>query len=441
MLSPTISASVYAYLLLVLGNRFSPSTGKEEESMGSRRRVSTVLCGVLLVAALVLAACAPTTATLVEGGGPRAWVGGPPDGSEVPIGEVSVLCIAFARGGVSQTELYVNNAFANRAANPDAGKEYFTARLAFETTGPGSYVVHCRTFDQAGGMVQSDPVTLRVTGEEPTPTTAVEIPTATPTSTEVPPTSTPLPPTGTAVPPTATRIPPTSTPIPPTPTPRAPTATPQPVRIVSFEVSKSQIVLGERVRFTWEVAGAPTAIFFDGEGVGNAPDYRDKSPNHTREFELRAEGYGGPVTARLTVVVIQPSPTANTGPSITNVTESSNDMNWYDSRCTNCPYFNYVNIGASIFDQDGVTGAKVTYRIQQGGQWQSKAMTQTQTALYSATLSGEDLQHSLNPPVPTGAVCTSTSTLEYRIEAYDGVRNFSQSPTGTVTVHYCYIIT
>jgi hypothetical protein len=411
--------------------------------MGSRRRVSTVLCGVLLVSALVLAACGPTAAKLVAEHAIRAWVGGPPDGSEVPIGEVAVMCHSFARGGVSQIELYVNGAFANRAANPDPGNEYFTARLTFETRGPGSYVAHCRTFDQAGEVVQSHPVTLRVTGEEPTATTAVEIPTATPTSTEVPPTATvpPPPPTGTAVPPTATRVPPTSTPIPPTATPRAPTATPQPVRIVFFEVSKSQIVLGERVRFTWEVAGAPTAIFFDGEGVGNAPDYRDKSPNHTREFELRAEGYGGPVTARLTVVVIQPSPTANTGPSITNVTESSNDMNWYDSRCTNCPYFNYVNIGASIFDQDGVTGAKVTYRIQQGGQWQSKAMTQTQTALYSATLSGEDLQHSLNPPVPTGAVCTSTSTLEYRIEAYDGVRNFSQSSTGTVTVHYCYIIT
>ena len=407
--------------------------------MGSRRRIFTVLCGVLLVSAMVLTACDERTASQLVEGGPSAWVGGPPDGSEVPIGEVSVMCHAFARGGVSQIELYVNSSFANRAANPDAGNEYFTARLTFETTGPGSYVLHCRTYDGEGGMVQSDPVTVRVTGEEPTPTTEeVEIPTATPTSTEVPPTPT-LPPTGTPIPPTATRIPPTSTRIPPTSTPLPPTATPRPIKILSFEVSKSQIFQGECVRFDWRVEGSPTAIYFDGEGV-TSPDSRDRCPTATREFELRAEGQGGPVTARLTVVVIQPSPTVNTGPSITNITESSNDMNWYDSRCNNCPYFTYVNIGANIFDQDGVTGAKVTYRIVQGGQWRSKAMTQTQTALYSATISGEDLQSSLNPPVPPGLVCTNTSTLEYYIQATDGLRNGSQSPTGTVTVHYCYYI-
>ena len=407
--------------------------------MSSRRRVSTVLGGVLLVSAMVLASCGEATANLVEGG-PGAWVGGPPDGSEVPIGEVTVMCHAFARGGVSQIELYVNGSFANRAASSDPGNEYFTASLTFETTGPGSYVVHCRTYGQEGAMVQSDPVTLRVTGEEPTPTTGVEIPTATPTSTEVPPTSTAPPPTGTAVPPTATRIPSTSTPIPPTSTPRAPTATPQPVRIVSFEVSKSQIKSGECVRFTWQVGGAPTAIYFDGEGVGNAPDARDRCPTATKEFELRAEGHGGPVTARLTVVVIQPSPTVNTGPSITNISESSNDMDYPEGGCTSCAYLTYVTINASIFDQDGVTGPKVTYRIAQGGQWQSLAMTQTQTALYSATIDGAALQKSLYPPVPGGPVCTTTTTLEYYIQAYDGVRNSSQSPTGTVTVHYCYII-
>ncbi|MDH4208782.1 MAG: hypothetical protein OEV76_07905, partial [Anaerolineae bacterium] len=172
--------------------------------MSSSRRVPTVLAGILLVSAMVLTACGPTdTAKLVESG-PGAWVGGPPDGSEVPIGEVVVMCHAFARGGVSQIELYVNGSFANRAANPNAGNEYFTASLTFETMGPGSYVLHCRTYDGEGGMVQSDPVTLRVTGEEPTPTTAVEIPTATPTSTEAPPTPTVPPPTGTPLPPTAT---------------------------------------------------------------------------------------------------------------------------------------------------------------------------------------------------------------------------------------------
>jgi len=408
--------------------------------MGSSRRVSTVLFGVLLVSAMVLAACGEAVPVVVEGG-PGAWVGGPPDGSEVPVGEVTVMCHAFARGGVSQIELYVNSAFANRAANPDPGNEYFTARLTFETTGPGSYVVHCRTFDQAGAMVQSDGVTLRVTGEEPTATTAEEIPTATPTSTEAPPTPTPPPPTGTPLPPTATRVPPTATRIPPTSTPRAPTATPQPLRIAFFEVSKSQITKGECVRFTWQVTGAPTAIYFDGEGVGNAPDSRDRCPNATKEFELRAEGYGGPVTARRTVVVIQPSPTVNTGPSITRVTESSDHMNWPETGCSGCPYSTSVTISANISDPDGVTVPKVSFRINAAGaQWRVVPMTQVQTGTWSAILSGESLQSSLNPPVPAGPVCANTSTLEYYVQAFDGVGNPSQSPTGTVTVHYCYVI-
>ncbi len=288
--------------------------------MRSYRRFRVALASLLLLATLVLASCGQTGSQLVEGG-PRAWVGGPPDGSEVPIGEVAAMCHAFARGGVSQIELFVNGAFANRAANPDAANEYFTVSLSFETTGPGSYVLHCRTYDGDGGMVQSDPVTVRVTGEEPTPTTpGEEIATATPTSTEEPPTPTTAPPTptGTRVPPTSTPIPPTSTRIPPTSTPRSPTGTPVPIRIVVFEVSRSQIALGDCVRFNWTVEGPASAIFFDDEGV-TSPDSRDRCPPATKEFELRAE-LNDQVADRatLTVVVIQP-PEDTTGPIITNV--------------------------------------------------------------------------------------------------------------------------
>jgi len=409
--------------------------------MNGSRRVSTVLAGILLVSALVLAACGPTASQVVEGG-PRAWVGGPPDGSEVPIGEVSVMCHAFARGGVSQVELYVNGSFANRAANPDAGNEYFTARLTFETTGPGSYVLHCGTYDGAGGMVQSDPVTVRVTGEEPTPTTGEEeIPTATPTSTEVPPTEVPPtptvpPPTGTSVPPTATRIPPTSTPIPPTSTPRAPTATPQPVRIASFEVSKSRINAGECVRFTWQVAGSPTAIYFDGEGVGNAPDSRDKCPTATREFELRAEGYGGPVTARLTVVVQGDT----TGPSIGRWAGSPGLIYWDENdQCGPPTYPIQATINAhNIADPSGVSAVKVVYCMN-GGSWQAKSMNEVQTGTWSTSIGPSDLKLSLYPPV--AQKCQQQNSLEYYVQAFDAVGNRTDtSPSRTLTVQYCCMV-
>jgi hypothetical protein len=386
--------------------------------MSSGRRVSTVLCSILLVSALVLAGCQETASRVVSEHAIRAWCGGPPDGSEVPIGEVSVMCHAFAHGGVSQIELYVNGSFANRAANPDPGNEYFTTSLTFDTTGPGSYVVHCRTYDQAGGMAQSGPVTLRVTGEEPTPTTGAEIPTATPTSTEAPPTSTPLPPTGTPVPPTATRIPPTSTPIPPTSTPRAPIATPRPVRIVSFEVSKSQIMSGECVRFTWQVE-APTAIYFDGEGVGNAPDSRDRCPNATRDFELRAEGNGGPVTAKLTVVVIQPSPTPSdfTGPSIVwknQITdEGITGLVWCGQYCQ--PYCGYIDINAIVTDESGVSSVDLYCSYGEGGETWCASFTKGRSDVWTARYTPD----------------RGTGKYAYRIRAVDGSPNSNVSWWGT----------
>jgi hypothetical protein len=345
-----------------------PSGLKEEETMRSNRRFRVALASLLLVATAVLASCGQTGSQLVEGG-PRAWVGGPPDGSEVPIGEVTVMCHAFARGGVSQIELYVNGAFANRAANPDATNEYFTVSLSFETTGPGSYVVHCRTHDGDGGMVQSDPVTLRVTGEEPTPTTpGEEVPTATPTSTEAPPTPTtpPPPPTGTAVPPTSTSIPPTSTRIPPTSTPVPPTGTPVPVRITSFEVSRSQIGLGDCVRFNWTVEGPASAIFFDGEGV-TSPDSRDRCPTTTKEFVLRAEVNGQVADrATLTVVVIQP-PEDTTGPNITNVQpEPQLRIVCVGKYCA--PADRYLDIEATVTDASGVRSVQLFHTLPGGGE-------------------------------------------------------------------------
>jgi hypothetical protein len=268
---------------------------------------------------------------------------------------VSAMCHAYAKAGVSHIELWANGVFANRAPNTtDPSAEYFTASLTFETTGPGSYVLHCWTYDQDGGSAQSDPVTLRVTGEEPTPTTGEEeIPTASPTSTEVPPTATRPSPSETAVPPTATSIPPTSTRVPPTSTPRPPTATPVPVRIVSFEVSESQITTGGCVRFDWVVQGSPSAIFFDGEGV-SSPDSRDRCPTATREYELRAE-LNGQVADRatLTVVVV---PGDTTGPEIYFQNQSADPV-CVGAYCSGFP--TYIDITFRVTDPSGVRSVEL----------------------------------------------------------------------------------
>jgi hypothetical protein len=354
--------------------------------MGSRRRVSTVLVGILLVSALVLAGCEEARDLEVTSALVWSSVGGPMAGVEIPLGENSVLCHNFAVAGVSQGELFVNGAFANRMANPNPAATKFNTELTFQADTPGAYELVCVVIDQDGLTARSKAVTVFVSGEVPTPTTAVEIPTATPTSTEVPPTSTPPPPTGTAVPPTATRIPPTATRMPPTSTPRAPTATPQPVRIVSFEVSKSQIFQGECVRFDFRVEGA-TAIYFDGEGA-TSPDSRDRCPTATREFELRAEGYGGPVTARLTVVVLQPSPTPGdtTGPSIVWKNQITNaqvtNPVWCGQYCS--PYCGYIDVNAIVTDPSGVSAVDLYCSYGGGGEAWCAAFTKGRSELWTA---------------------------------------------------------
>jgi hypothetical protein len=396
--------------------------------MNGSRRVSILVAGILLVSAMVLAACGPTASQVVEGG-PRAWVGGPPDGSEVPLGEVSVMCHAFARGGVSQIELYVNGSFANRAANADAGNEYFTARLSFETTGPGSYVLHCRTYDGAGGMVQSDPVTVRVTGEEPTPTTGEEeIPTATPTSTEVPPTEvppTPTPPlpTGTAVPPTTTRIPPTSTPIPPTVTP---TTRPQPPVITYLRANGTAgsitVNVGAKVTLSWEWQRVSEGHLDPGNipmACPAMPCTYQVSPAATTTYTLRALGPGGQTTAQVTVMVIQSSPTPGdtTGPSIVwknQITDKGiTGLVWCGNYCS--PYCGYIDINATVSDPSGVSAVDLYCTYGEGGEAWCAAFIKGRSDLWTARYT---------PNLGTGP-------YHYRIRAVDDSPNSNVSWWGS----------
>jgi len=154
--------------------------------------------------------------------------------------------------------------------------------------------------------------------------------------------------------------------VPPTATPPPPpaTATPLPPRIVSFEVSDSQITAGECVRFDWRVEGSPTAIFFDGEGV-TSPDSREKCPTSTRDFQLRAEGPGGVDTESLTVVVIQPSPTPKDtqGPLIQN--ETGPQQMWAPDG-NSCREDEPYQFQANVSDPSGVLSVKLVYSIKDG---------------------------------------------------------------------------
>lgn len=104
-------------------------------------------------------------------------------------------------------------------------------------------------------------------------------------------------PTATARP-TATGVPPTST----------PTTPPPPPTIVSIQANPSSITQGQCTTVSWAVEGVISAVYFDGEGVGDH-DSRQKCPTQSRTYDLRAVGPGGEDTADVTVTVTQPQPT------------------------------------------------------------------------------------------------------------------------------------
>ena len=90
---------------------------------------------------------------------------------------------------------------------------------------------------------------------------------------------------------------------------------------------------------------------------------------------------------------------------------------------------------AYVFDPSGVSGVKLTYWVVDGtreGDLLALGMSQTATDTYAATLERAELEASLDPP-SYGA----SATLEYYVQAFDGVDNRSQSVTDTVTIEYC----
>lgn len=105
--------------------------------------------------------------------------------------------------------------------------------------------------------------------------------------------------------PTATTARPTATSVPPASTPTTP---PPPPTIVSIRANPSSITQGQCTTVSWAVEGVISAVYFDGEGVGDH-DSRQRCPAQSTTYDLRAVGPGGEDTANVAVTVTQPQPT------------------------------------------------------------------------------------------------------------------------------------
>lgn len=375
---------------------------------------------VVLALAAVIISCASAEA------GPRAWIDWPTEGFETDAGTtVTVIAHGYADAGVGEMRLEVDRGPYRVVTPHRAGEQFVDVSMEWYADEPGVHLLSVTTIDVNGQESNPASVSVRVAGEgpglmvSPSPlTTTLESPTV------VPPTEEPAATAAaseTAPPPTATSPPPaTGTPLPPTATPPPPA---EPPRIVSFEVNRSRITVGECVRFSWRVEGSPTAIYFDGEGA-TSPDSRERCPTATKDFELRAEGPGGADTERLTVVVVQPSPTPGDteGPLIQN--ETGPQQMWAPDGNA-CRGEEPYTFQAKVTDPSGVLWVKLIYSIDQGAE-KTGGMQPVSGSTYRMSLTLLNLQG-------------NGGTLRWYIRACDKVNpmNCSDSATHDVTVLDC----
>ena len=308
----------------------------------------TIICGVLvLVLALVLAACAPSSTQ-----GPTAWLDQPLDGARLPLAPQEVTAHASDADGVASLEFYVDGTILVSA--PSGGGVLEHATVGWNPGRPGVYTVSAKATDSQGN-VGAEATAVVTVGEvvSPSPT----VPSAGPASSPMPPTVTPLPPTMTPIPSTSTPIPPTNTPVPPTSTPPPPSPTSPPrTTIVSFAANPSQIQEGQCTTLSWRVEGNPSAIYFDGEGA-TSPDSRNRCPGETTTYTLKAVGPGGEASQSLTVSVIADT----AGPSIGNVQQSANSV-----YCLEDP--SEIEISSSVSDPSGVRSVDLYCNLDGGGE-------------------------------------------------------------------------
>jgi hypothetical protein len=388
-------------------------------------KLAPLVAFVVLV--VVLSSCGVEAMT----GVPRIWIDVPRDGTEVGAdATVNIVSHAYAREGVAEVLLTVNLEPYRRDAPVEPGAAFAQVTQEWFPPGPGQYTLQARAYDTQGQMSNAATVTITVVGEPPgLILTPAEVPTATPTSTGVP-TDTP---TSTGVPtdtPTSTGVP-TDTPTftgTPTHTPTS-TSTSIPMAQVTFGVERDSVTAGECTVLHWDVDLA-TAVYLDGEGVGGHGT-RQVCPPRTTTYHLHVAAPSGDVDRDVTVTVTLPPDMAP--PSITKITASDD------------PIFNYSNCGptsvtitAWVNDPSGVSKVELNYRVLRtpgpvDGQWRSLDMNPAGGDKYQAAVGWNELRSSLDPPVYT------TSTVQYRVRAWDTGNNMSQGDTLTVTLKACTI--
>ena len=172
--------------------------------------------------------------------------------------------------------------------------------------------------------------------------------------------------------------------------------------------------------------GVISAVYFEGEGVGDH-DSRQRCPDVTRTYTLRAEGPGGEDTATVRVNVTEaptPPPPDTEGPLIQN--EAGPQEMWAPDG-NQCRGLEPYQFQANVSDVSGVLWVKLIYSVD-GGPDQSGGMQLVSGTTYRTGYSLPDLGG-------------QSATFEWHIRACDMVdlMNCSDSATHTESMFDCPI--
>lgn len=117
-----------------------------------RRTLSWLTASTILIASL--AACAPA------GSGPQAWIDQPLEGSQFPVGAITITAHASDASGVDRFEFVTGQDSVRQVAAK--GERLGEASIAWTPPGPGTYTLKVRAVDRKGKRGEYAQVTIVV---------------------------------------------------------------------------------------------------------------------------------------------------------------------------------------------------------------------------------------------------------------------------------------
>jgi hypothetical protein len=147
--------------------------------------------GLFLLLGVLLAGCGGSAAT--SSAGPTAWIDAPLDGSQIPVGDITIVMHAASPDGVQSVALSVDGQLLDELSAQNPEDHIIHLDTSWSPPGPGQYLLEAVAVDGGGHAGPPADALVSVRGTEltvtPTPAasaTATATPTTAPTPTPTP---------------------------------------------------------------------------------------------------------------------------------------------------------------------------------------------------------------------------------------------------------------